>query len=225
VSPEPDDPIAYLTGEGGRSLPADQRADLDALRAILSDPAVWAEPSESLEESIAQAIAEEARRSHPQAARVRPGRAIRPLTRRRPRLALAALAATAAIIALVLVFSLRGSGPAPERFAMIVSGTALAPGAHGSATLSKRESGWAISLSATGLPRLSGRRYYYQAWLRSRAGILVPVGTFNDARQVTLWSGVPVTQYPSLTVTVQPANGQPASSGRRVLIGTIRSRG
>jgi hypothetical protein len=48
------------------------------------------------------------------------------------------------------------------------------------------------------------------------------VGTFNDARNVTLWSGVPVTKFRSLTVTQQVANGNPKSSGRRVLTGTIR---
>jgi hypothetical protein len=108
---------------------------------------------------------------------------------------------------------------------MVVSGTTLAPEAHGNATLMKEKSGWGVDLSATGLPRLSGTRYYYQAWVRSRAGIVVPVGTFNDARQVTLWSGVPITQYRTLTVTIQPANGNPEFSGREVLIGTIRSAG
>jgi hypothetical protein len=67
---------------------------------------------------------------------------------------------------------------------------------------------------------VSGR--FYQAWLKNRDGVLVPVGTFNDARNVTLWSGVPVTTFRTLTVTVQPANGNPASSGRRVLSGTVR---
>ena len=81
-----------------------------------------------------------------------------------------------------------------------------------------------MKLSATGLPHLANGRYY-QAWLKNAAGILVPIGTFNDARNVTLWSGVPVTQFQTLTVTVQLANGNPASSGRRAMIGTIRSTG
>jgi hypothetical protein len=102
---------------------------------------------------------------------------------------------------------------------MVVSGTSLAPGAHGSGTLTKTESGWRIELSASGLPHLANGRYY-QAWLKSSAGILVPVGTFNDAQHVTLWSGAPVTQFRSFSVTVQQANGNPASSGRRVLLGT-----
>jgi hypothetical protein len=104
---------------------------------------------------------------------------------------------------------------------MVVQGTPLAPAAHGSATLTKTTSGWRIQLSATGLPRREGKNYY-QAWLKNADGILVPVGTFNDARKVTLWSGVPVTKFRTLTVTQQVANGDPKSSGRKVLTGTIR---
>ena len=107
---------------------------------------------------------------------------------------------------------------------MVVTGTSLAPGAHGSATLTKMSSGWQVELSATGLPHLPDGRYY-QAWLKNSAGVLVPIGTFNDALKVTLWSGVPVTQFRTLTVTRQEANGNPASSGQRVLIGTIKSSG
>jgi anti-sigma-K factor RskA len=135
----------------------------------------------------------------------------------------AAIAAAAAAV-VVLVVTRSSNAPAPLRFAMVVEGTPLAPYAHGSATLTKMESGWQIKLSATGLPHLANGRYY-QAWLKNAAGILVPVGTFNDALNVTLWSGVPVTQYRTLTVTQQQAGGSPASSGRRVLIGTIRPAG
>ena len=52
----------------------------------------------------------------------------------------------------------------------------------------------------------------------------MPVGTFNDARRVTLWSGVPLTQYSTLTVAEQKANGNPTSSGRRVLIGALKTK-
>jgi hypothetical protein len=70
------------------------------------------------------------------------------------------------------------------------------------------------------LPPLRNGRYY-QAWLKNAAGILVSVGRFNDAVDVTLWSGVAVTQFRTLTVTRQRADGNPASSEQRVLIGTI----
>ena len=45
--------------------------------------------------------------------------------------------------------------------------------------------------------------------------------TFNDARNVTLWAGVSPVDYPSLTVTIEAADGNQASSGRRVLVGNI----
>ena len=99
----------------------------------------------------------------------------------------------------------------------------FAPGANGSATLTKTSSGWRIELSATGLPHLANGRYY-EAWLKNAAGVLVPVGTFNDARHVTLWAGVPPTQYPALSVTRQQASGNPASSGERVLTGTVAAK-
>ncbi len=90
------------------------------------------------------------------------------------------------VVVLVVALSSGGGSPAPQ-FAAAVSGTALAPSARGTATLTKTPSGWRIQLSASGLPRLANGRYY-QAWLKSPSGVLVPVGTFNDARQVTLWA-------------------------------------
>src|SRR5215467_13133024 len=114
-----------------------------------------------------------------------------------------------AAVAAALVIALGSNSGTPLRFAMVVSGTSLAPGAHGSGTLTKTQSGWRIELSATGLQHLSNGRYY-QAWLKNAAGILVPVGTFNDAQKVTLWSGAPVTQFSNFSVTEQHANGNPA---------------
>ncbi|MGZ4230041.1 MAG: anti-sigma factor [Solirubrobacteraceae bacterium] len=145
----------------------------------------------------------------------------------RPAYAFGVLAVLVALVAGITALSRSGGGtrsPAPLQFAMVVNGTPLAPGAHGSATLTKMSSGWQVELSASGLPHLTNGRYY-QAWLKNSAGVLVPIGTFNDAVKVTLWSGVPVTQFRTLTVTRQEANGNPASSGQRVLIGTIKSSG
>jgi hypothetical protein len=218
MSSREDDRISYLTGEDRPSLTDRERAELDEVRAVLAEPATWAVPTPELEDRVVAAIAEEAP--------VRPERerSRRPAAAPRRRFwqrgyafgGLAAAAATA-IIAVVLV---SGGGPAPERFSMALTGTALAPSVHGSATLTKTGSGWRIELSAPGLPHISGGRYY-EAWLKNRVGVLVPVGTFNDARRVTLWAGVPPPQFPSLTVTMQRADGNPASSGLRVLTGTI----
>jgi hypothetical protein len=38
---------------------------------------------------------------------------------------------------------------------------------------------------------------------------------------VTLWAGVSPVDFPTLTVTIEAADGNQASSGRRVLLGTI----
>ncbi|HYZ81811.1 MAG TPA: anti-sigma factor [Solirubrobacteraceae bacterium] len=228
-----DDRVAYLAGEEGPALPDEEAAALDVLRAELRSPAAWEEPPADLEVQVVMAVTQAAgtdggrvrgtsadggRQRAPSASwweRVRAG-----LSRRRGlALSLSLPVAAAAAVAIVLITT-SSSAPPELQFAMVVQGTALTPAAHGSATLTKHTSGWEIKLSASGLPRREGRQFY-EAWLKNAAGILVPVGTFNDARDVTLWSGVPVTKFRSLSVTQQVLNGNPASSGRRVLAGTI----
>ena len=78
------------------------------------------------------------------------------------------------------------------------------------------------------MPRVCPRRegaLFYQAWLRNSAGVLVPIGTFNDGRKVTLWAGVSPKEYRSLTVTRERADGNQASSGEKVLVGTATPDG
>ncbi len=232
MTPTDDDRIAYLAGEPAESLSAADRAELDELLALLHSPAAWDDPDPRLEDRIVTAIGDAAR-AHPAPAPV-PGAEAAPARRSRPRrsfgsffrrpaIAFGSLAAVAAAAVAVIVIAVsNNSGPQPLHFAMVVHGTPLAPRAQGDASLTKTTSGWRIVLHATGLPRLDNGRYY-QAWVKNAAGILVPVGTFNDARNVTLWSGVPVTEFRTLTVTQQQANGNPASSGRKVLVGTITS--
>jgi hypothetical protein len=218
-----DDRAAYLAGEDRRSLSADERAELDELRGLLGSTAAWAEPSVDLEDRVITAIAQEAA-ARPASPRVRRAALLRPRWRwrlSRPAFAFGGLAAAAAAAVIAIVLATSNSSSPPQQLAMVVSGTPLAPDARGSATLSKTASGWRIELAASGLPRLAGGRYY-EAWLKSRAGVLVPVGTFNDARKVTLWAGVPPPEYPSFTVTRQRAGGSPASSGERVLTGAVR---
>ena len=88
------------------------------------------------------------------------------------------------------------------------------------ATLTKTASGWKIELDATGLPRLEGGRFY-QAWLRNADGVLVPIGTFNEGQDVTLWAGVSPKDFTTLTITREQADGEQASSGEKVLVGTV----
>ena len=219
MSASDNDRISYLSGESVAPLSAEERAELDELRTLLETPAAWEEPDPGLEDRVVAAVAQEAQRVKGAETTRKARTPIWTRLRvRRPALALGGLATAAAAIAVALVIALNGTSPKPLQFAMVVQGTSLAPGAYGHATLTKTESGWQIRLSATGLPHLANGRYY-QAWLKNSAGILVPVGTFNDARNVTLWSGAPVTQFRMFSVTRQLANGNPASSGQRVLVG------
>lgn len=130
---------------------------------------------------------------------------------------LTAIAATVAAVALgaVLIFT----GPSQPRFDVALQATELAPGASGSAVLTRTDSGWEIRLDANALPRLD-RGQFYQAWLRNEAGVLVPIGSFNEGQDVVLWSGVSPADYPFFTVTREAADGNQASSGQRVLTGT-----
>jgi hypothetical protein len=132
-------------------------------------------------------------------------------------------AATAAAVAVVigLALGVTGHTTSQSRFHAALAATTLAPGASGSATLTQTNAGWKVQLRVTGLSRLDNGRYY-QAWLKDPTGRLVAIGTFNQGPAVTLWSGVTPQDFPTLTITEQVADGNPASSGRRVLVGPIK---
>jgi anti-sigma-K factor RskA len=132
--------------------------------------------------------------------------------------------AVAVVVAVVAVFAVLRTGTQAERFHTALAATTLEPGAAGKATLTKTSSGWRIELDATGLPRRADGRFY-EAWLRNAAGVLVPIGTFNEGRKVTLWAGVSPKDFPTLTVTRETADGNQASSGEKVLVGTATAGG
>lgn len=179
-----------------------ERAELERVRHVLADPAVWMEPAPELQEAVVAAIAQEARAGR---------------QRRRIRYAVAGVAA-ALLLAGGVTVGLQVNRAEPVEFAAPLRGTELAPDAVGDATLTKTPSGWKIRLNATGLPRRADGEFY-EAWLKDDAGLLVPIGTFNDGHDVTLWSGVGPTTFPTLTVTREVADGDQASSGHVVLMG------
>ena len=144
-----------------------------------------------------------------------------PASRRFAVIGATAAAAVAVVAVGLVVFN---SGTSAERFEASLAATGLAPGAAGKATLTKTSSGWRIELNATGLPRLDAGRFY-EAWLRDPAGVLVPIGTFNEGRNVILWAGVSPKDFPTLSVTRELADGDQASSGEKVLVGPVDTRG
>jgi anti-sigma-K factor RskA len=145
-------------------------------------------------------------------------RASRARTRRR--LAFVGAATTAIAVAAAVLVVVLSSETSRERFNAALGPTPLAPAATGEATLTRTDSGWRIDLDATGLPRLANGRFY-EAWLKNEAGVLVPIGTFNEGRNVTLWAGVSPKDFPTLSVTRERADGDQSSSGEKVLVGTV----
>ena len=186
-----DDRIAYLAGEPGRFAHRPRSAPSSTSCASCSQaPATWAAARRRLSRTGSSRRSPRRLGTSPRAPRAR-----------RP--ALAPSSAQSAVARLRARRVRRGGGrgsrrrgrreqhaPAPQQFAMVVSGTAPRARRARLGDAHQDDSGWRIELSAAGLPRLANGRYY-QAWLKNAAGVLVPVGTFNDARQVTLWAGVP----------------------------------
>src|SRR5262245_30928808 len=117
--------------------------------------------------------------------------------------------ASAVAAAAVLGFVVFGLGSSPERYHAALAG----PHAQGRATFMRTVSGWRIDIDASALPLLANGRYY-EAWLRDRAGRRVAIGTFNEARDVTLWAGVSPKVYRTLVVMRGPGGGKPVLSGK-----------
>jgi Anti-sigma-K factor rskA len=218
-----EDRIAYLAGVGDPPLSSKDIAEAQRLQNILSDEALWVEPDPDLEQRVVDLIGSAASERAPDSgiAPVSRIRTPRPRRRKYTLLGIAAAIILAAGLAVGISVAVSNSGPSARKFAATLSGTQLAPGASGKATLTQTSSGWRIHLDAIGLPRLDNGRFY-QAWLKNAAGRAIPIGTFNEGRDVMLWAGVPPADYGTMTVTRQTAQGGPASSGQVVLVGPTR---
>lgn len=179
-----------------------ERAEIERVHGVLADRSVWAEPPLDLQERVVAAIAAEAGA----------GRRLR-----RIRYSLVAAAAAVVLTAGVTV-GLQATRDEPAQFVASLTGTRLAPDASANVAMTRTDSGWKIELHATGLPRRADGKFY-EAWLKDDSGLLVPIGTFNEGADVTLWSGVGPSTLPTLTVTEEVADGDQASSGHVVLVG------
>jgi len=208
---------AELAALADGSLAPGRRADLEARVAASSELA-----DRLAEQERAVALAQSAVEGVEAPAGLRARIEVQPPACRRPaRGRLVALGASAAaVVAAAIAVVVVTSGSSGQQFHSALAATELAPAASGEATLTKTTSGWRIELHATGLPRLAGGRFY-EAWLRNAAGVLVPVGTFNEGRQVTLWAGVAPTEFTTLSITRERADGDQTSSGQKVLVGPI----
>jgi hypothetical protein len=217
-----DQDIVELAALADGSLAPERRAELEARVAASSElAALLAEQERAV--SFARSAAAEVAAPETLRARIPTGERVRHGPARH-RLVLISAATATAVLAVGIGLAVFNSGTSGTRFEAALAPTGLAPGANGEATLTKTSSGWRIEIDATGLPRLDGGRFY-EAWLRNPAGVLVPIGTFNEGRNVTLWAGVSPKAFRTLTVTREQADGDQASSGEKVLVGTVRTGG
>jgi hypothetical protein len=213
---------AVITGDRADSLAPDEMADVALLADLLRDPSTWAEPHAGLEDGVVQAV-KDAQPAAAGSVAASTNRAPRDASAHRLRFVVSALSAAAAI-AIILGAVVTARGDSSADFKVQLSATAVAPGARASAEVTRNAAGFRFVLDAHGLPPLSAGQYY-QAWLKSGAGTLVPIGTFSasDGR-VTLWSGVSPKQFPTMSVTIEAADNDQATSGRRVLVGEVQPR-
>jgi hypothetical protein len=217
--PTNDEREALIAGDRADALASEEVAELALLADLLADESTWAEPDPVLEEAVVRAVADATpAASVPRSPATARARGVSAPSRWRV-VAWAAAAAAAAIV--VATLALSGGGTSND-YAARLGATGVAPGARASADIVRTRAGFRITLDAHGLPPLRDGEFY-QAWLKNAAGTLVPVGTFSssDAR-VTLWSGVSPKDFPTITVTIEAADNEQMSSGRRVLVGEIR---
>ena len=214
--------LAELAALADGSLSADRRAALEAQVETSPELADRLAEQQQVVELIRNAAAEVEAPASLRAS-IESQRGAREPRRGRRLALIGGAAAVAAAAAVAIGVAVSGSESA-EQFHAALGPTDLVPGAGGEATLTKTESGWRIELDATGLPRLDDGRFY-QAWLRNAAGTVVPIGSFNEGENVTLWAGVSPVDFTLLTVTRERADGDQASSGEKVLVGTVDTSG
>ena len=194
-------------------LDAEAAAELELLADLLADPSTWSTPPAELEDRVVQAVIE-AEPAETQALHAR---------RRRWRRsgAVAGVAAAFVAIALIVGALVAGSSSAPD-YVAVLHATPLTPGARASVNITRNDAGFHVSLDAQGLAPLKTGEFY-QAWLKNSVGVSVPIGTFSSSDgHVTLWSGISPEAFPTMTVTIEKADGDQSSSGRVVLVGSAR---
>jgi Anti-sigma-K factor rskA len=212
---------AMIAGDRAGALDAEEAAEVAFLAALLADPSTWVEPSAELEDAVVRAVDEAEPLGDASVTPIAPA-ARRRSTSPRRRLGWSVVAAAAAIAIALGVFGVV-HGRTSTDFESRLSATGLAPGAAATVNIMHNRAGFRVVLDAHGLPPLRPGEFY-QAWLKNSTDALVPIGSFSssDAR-VTLWSGVDPAEYSGISVTIEAADNDQRSSGRKVLVGTLHA--
>ncbi len=211
-----DERISLVVGDNADDA---ARAEAALLVAALADPATWEEPPADLEAAVAAQIRDEASLGRPLAPAAPARRPAAARSRNRWLVPLVGVAA-AGIIAVGAGLALRDDDEAPVALGSLEA-SELQPDATGSVAVYESRAGFRVVLDATGLPRLADGGFY-EAWVRSEDGTLVSLGTFSESDgPIILWSGVDPREFGSITITRELPDGNPDSSGNRVLGGPL----
>lgn len=212
MSNDDDRPDDGAGGDGFEPRP-DLGPDVDAL---LADPALWQRPSDELAERVVAAVRSEAQIDLPAAAGTA-GARTRPWVR--PAL-LGAAAVVVFFVGGVTLLSAVGGTGGGEQVAAALEPSGLVSGVDGEVVLRTADSGVRIELDAPSLPRRDGGGFY-EAWVLTDDGRLVPCGTFHDGERVTLWAGVDLRRVVRFTITMEheemPDSAEQRTSGDVVL--------
>lgn len=181
----------------------------DSVVELFVDPAMWDQPSANLGDRVVDAIRSESALHDPS-----PIAPIVPIRRGWVRPAL--LGAAAAVVLLfggiVVLSAINGVEDRTTISSELIS-TGLVANVSGDVEISVFDSGLRIDLAAPDLPRRDHGNFY-AGWLLTIDGNLVPVGTFHEGDDVTLWAGVGLDQVEAFTITLEAnATGQSPDQG------------
>jgi len=107
-----------------------------------------------------------------------------------------------------------------------LSATALAPEAGGEVRVEKVGENFRVDLEVWGMPALKEEEYY-EMWYYADDGGRISCGTFRvgpeGRAKVNLSAPTTAGDYPEIEVTREPDDGDPGSSGKGILEGSLRS--
>jgi hypothetical protein len=207
----------------------DATGDLtEEITAALARADVWTDLPVGLDDAIIAAIATEATvgAGMPPAVSIdaaRAGHPARPAAgERRSAMPwwLAAAAAVAVVITGVVLVTRAGDDARGAGVEFALAGTDLAPNATAAAVFDARPDGLQILLDTSDLPG-APEGQMYEAWI-GNGDIRVSAGTFHlrgGGAPISLWAGTADPSFTVITVTIEPIDGDAASSGDVVLRG------
>ena len=202
---------------------------LDAdIVALLADASTWVEPPSGLSDRVVAAVRSEAALGDdPDPVSSPECSGLLLVVRGSARRWLAQRARSAFLFGGIIVLSaLSGAEIGTDAFSAELTSTGLVSDVGGNIDVTSFDSGLRIDLDAPGLPRRDDGKFY-EGWMRTADGDLLPVGTFHEGSNVTLWAGVELDRIELFTITLEEAAGGndpgQGSSGEVVLRTAIRS--